>query len=327
MIKRNLIYYTKYELNYRLYINMSYNDILREKLKYLIEMNYLTLEKFQIALNGSGDFSEITNLGNEFKSPFKFDSELGKNFERRLNQIMEFWMKLSMPQASFDMIGLSFKMIINSFLGDNIYKKVENWYQTNSKNPDTKRPDFKSLYSISNEDHDLIGTMTIVLFSGIIEDFVNNVKEDIIEELKIQISKNHYKKLTIPKRINYLLTELKIYELGLSNEVLDKLNYLLNELDDFRKIRNKIAHQGIQEMFLDMKDHVTKLSSYLEKLMEPQIKEQSKLISQKEGIFPVIRRFIPLLSYIFILYYRFLPILNLFDFYYNLKLELRKNHV
>ena len=246
---------------------MSSNDILREKLKYLIEMNYLTLEKFQIALNGSGDFSEITNLGNEFKSPFKFDSELGKNFERRLNQIMEFWMKLSMPQASFDMIGLSFKMIINSFLGDNIYKKVENWYQTNSKNSDTKKPDFKSLYSISNEDHDLIGTMTIVLFSGIIEDFVNNVKEDIIEELKIQISKNHYKKLTIPKRINYLLTELKIYELGLSNEVLDKLNYLLNELDDFRKIRNKIAHQGIQEMFLDMKDHVTKLSSYLEKLL------------------------------------------------------------
>lgn len=300
---------------------MITNEEIKNKMEDLIKSNYQMFEKFNLALEGRGDFSDLVNINSNFKSPFYFESDLGKIFEEKLNKIMMFWLKMNFPQVSFDMVGLTFKMLINAFVGDNIFNLLRDIWKSLTKNNQTENSEALSdLYKLSDEDHDLIGTMTIVLFSGIIEDFVNNLKEDSIKKFTINISNREYQKSTILKRLRLLFYKLNFFELSFNDDTLEMLFSLSNELDDFRKLRNMIAHQGIQEMFLAMKDQVLKLSLYIGSLLEPQMNNQFKLVAQKEGFLLIMKKFLPLLCYIFILYYKFLPPLNIFDYYYNLKI-------
>ena len=103
--------------------------------------------------------------------------------------------------------------------------------------------------TLNDIEHDIIGTMSVVTFTGFIEDYLKKLKKMIHKNL-VHKSKNNLP-LRFNKRFkNALLTrkvDILLEGMGVKDLVFGELKRLQNwnfvtDYDKFRDLRNKIAH-------------------------------------------------------------------------------------
>ena len=109
--------------------------------------------------------------------------------------------------------------------------------------------------------------------------------------------------------------------LGSIIEEIDNMTYgkkIFIDYDNFRGLRNNIAHRGAEVKFLDLKDEVQKISKFLEFFLEKSLENQKiPLITQKEMYLKILTKNIPVMSYMFLIYFKFYSYLLILDYIFS----------
>jgi hypothetical protein len=272
---------------------------------------------------------EITTLHSTDLFPVMsiFVSTPGLRLQERINEVLRFWMGLFFPRFSGHVLIEYSKFIVAGIIGDESYQKLRKIIvETQMANKSQKNVNLIPKPEISNKEFNFLGSMTVMTFAGYIEDYFDELKGEIFNNMISQenntaamIFIERFSRAWLTNRVNILLEGM-----GIKNSVSKNLQKysgwsFRKRFDEFREIRNTISHTSRDINYIALNPEVVSLSKFIKNTIILQT-EVSKEIppSQKEIILNMIDPLLPIISYLFVLYRKILPYLTVLDYSYSL---------
>lgn len=196
-----------------------------------------------------------------------FLTEPGKVFIQKYSDFIEFWGRM----VSKNNIN-GWKMLLETIFSDD-----SNIAEYNDFN------DILTKLGIKIEDVDMLISISIVYYNSIIEDYFKSIKSAIfrklIEENKIEEAEEFlsgYSKLSFGGIVDYFLKYTIKKEVIIEHLGKEIYSLLKNEFTDFRKKRNKFAHEGETHH----PEETESMFFYLMKNIQNQLHDKDKLKSK-----------------------------------------------
>lgn len=256
-------------------------------------------------------------------------SDAGITFQEHITNLLQFWIKVMIPRFSSHIILEQAKFAFAGLLGEDIYQKLSeillqlsksNIASTNdTKNQKNSKSNVRPI--IGSEEYSTIGSMAILVFSGYIEDYLNQLKVSIFKELIAQGKAEEaisliekFSRSSVTNRVKELLEGMNLR--NFVSEYLHKYakTSYRSKFDEFRVLRNEISHTAAELNFADFNPEVEIFSNFIKKTIVFQTKSVKQITDTQRDIMKnMVGPLLPIVSYLFLLYCKILPYLTFLD--------------